>query len=732
MKEKWTIILVWLFVLTCQAIQAQEKPSRNNIKLDYAVCDDGRAEVSGVTNNSDYRVTVQLMDDGVVVSSVSVPANGSKGCNVTCSEAVVDADGQVPSFRLLKLNPKPVKVSSKASTTPGRLDKTETSDPDGASSRKSNPAKEETSKRNPDNANNSEEKETPIRSVPAAIPFGEVIGNFQDYVESIAYLSDNAIREEEAIVGEHVVNLQNWKDVDGYISKEHLDDYLEERRDTLLWFNDNIDLLVTDFIDENYPGKTLERREECFQQMRDIVSNKLKAHEENVNLLSKAMGAKTISLSESGPKWWLWLLVALVLAGLGALVWWRMRRGGIMPKKPSNPVPSRPTRERMLRPTVDVIPQSTNHGGSGVTTVRITNRVPLVQNIDDVVGNDQYMAIDTSDFCDDSAVRRIYLKNTCIKEIYNMYAEDLRNPDNPMEDGCLVVGRWVYDEKEKCYDVTLEQVVFPGDDAVFSEYEFSFGAKIKIKMREKLRRLRRETSLQYDNTCWVHSHPGLGVFFSNADLNSHEGLKDPFHPMLLTAFVIDILTPEQELGIFTFKRDGSIASKLDLKKLYSLEQWYQWAMKSDRWSFKAGDYYDLLADAKEHDDNCLGIHLSNGAVIDMAALTSEGVEMVAWMQGTPTKLKEKTRHLVSAVKKKEDFDGPKPTGAFVITEQKDFNDVEKAVGADLAAMNYVLVCAPSEGVVTALPVVDGKLCKKEEYYGKQQLQELKIWTRRKR
>lgn len=76
----------------------------------------------------------------------------------------------------------------------------------------------------------------------------------------------------------------------------------------------------------------------------------------------------------------------------------------------------------------------------------------------------------------------------------------------------MVLGRWVYDEERDEYYVSLEEIVKPGDDAIFKEYELNFGGKIKLKVAEKLRRLRRETNLQYDMTCWVHSHPGLGVF----------------------------------------------------------------------------------------------------------------------------------------------------------------------------------------------------------------------------
>ena len=161
-----------------------------------------------------------------------------------------------------------------------------------------------------------------------------------------------------------------------------------------------------------------------------------------------------------------------------------------------------------------------------------------------------------------------------------MYAEDLQKPENPKEDGCMVLGRWVYDSESQEYYVSLEQIVLPGDDAVFAEYELNFGGKIKLKVVELLRKLRRETNFQYDLTCWVHSHPGLGVFFSNSDVTVQMQLKHPSHPNFLTAIVVDILTPDMDLGIFTFKRDETINSRNDLKKMYSLREWYEWAIEN--------------------------------------------------------------------------------------------------------------------------------------------------------
>ena len=377
--------------------------------------------------------------------------------------------------------------------------------------------------------------------------------------------------------------------------------------------------------------------------------------------------------------------------------------------------------------------KGTDTDDSNIVIRHTTSAVQRKQNIDDVIGNDNYLQIDCDNFCDDSAVKSVYIKASCVKEIYNMYAKDLRNPDNPKEDGCMVLGRWVQDKKTGEYYVTLEHVVLPGNDAVFTEYELNFGGKIKMDVREKLRKLRMETDLQYDMTCWVHSHPGLGVFFSNNDCNVQNLLKHPTHPNFLTAFVVDILTPQQELGIFTFKHDGTINARSEMKRLYSLEEWYQWAVEQERNSFKKDDYRNSLETAKQHLDNCHGIELSNGAIIDMVRLVVEhSGELVTTVYGYSIEHKGSKEYV--AVRATDDDNMPdcKPIGCFVVVTHCSIPSVKKAVTQQLDKIKFVLVYSTTDGLLTSIPVVDGNLCTDENYYGEQQFEDLKIWTRRKR
>ena len=362
-----------------------------------------------------------------------------------------------------------------------------------------------------------------------------------------------------------------------------------------------------------------------------------------------------------------------------------------------------------------------------------TSSVLNKQSLEDVVNNSNYLAINSADFCTDSAVKTMYIKNTCIIDIYNMYAEDLRNPDNPKEDGCMVLGRWVHDEQCDEYVVSLEEVVFPGDDAVFAEYELDFGGKIKVKVNERLRKLRRETNLQYDLTCWVHSHPGLGVFFSNTDSNLHLTHKHPSHPKFLTAIVIDILTPQQELGVFTFKHDMVINSKADLTQFYSLEEWYKWAIGSRRNAVAAEEHYNALDRAKYRNKGCYNIQLSNSTIIDIDLIaSSQDHEGLYFVHGFSMQQLDQTSIIAVKIDHSETIVDNELMGCLVVVTHRSYPTVKKEVANYLERIRFVMVYSVNDGILTTIPVADNDLCADESYYGEQPLEELKIWTRRKR
>ncbi len=374
-----------------------------------------------------------------------------------------------------------------------------------------------------------------------------------------------------------------------------------------------------------------------------------------------------------------------------------------------------------------------NNGGNDLIIRRKTSSVLHKQSLDDVIDNGNYMALNCSEFCNDTAVKTMYIKNSCIMDIYNMYAEDLRNPNNPKEDGCMVLGRWIHDEKLDEYAVSLEEVVFPGDDAVFAEYELDFGGKIKVKVNEKLRKLRRDTNLQYDLTCWVHSHPGLGVFFSNTDCSLHLLHKHPTHPKFLTAIVIDILTPQQELGVFTFKHDLSINSKADLKQLYSLEEWYKWAVESKRNAVIFEEHYNTLENAKSRNNRCYNLQLSNSAIIDMDLIaTNQDRDSIYFVHGFSKEQNGQTTNVAVKIENTDTLTDNELVGCYMVVTHRSFPTIKNAVTKYLDKIKFVLVYSIADGMLTTIPVIFNDLCADESYYGEQPLEELKIWTRRKR
>lgn len=377
--------------------------------------------------------------------------------------------------------------------------------------------------------------------------------------------------------------------------------------------------------------------------------------------------------------------------------------------------------------------QDSDANDQAIVVRRKTTSILKKQSIDDVINNPKYMLINTSEFTPDSAVRNIYIKNTCIKEVYNLYAEDLRDSNNPKEDGCMVLGRWVYNEDTHTYDISLETVVFPGDDAVFKEYELNFGGKIKLRIAEKLRKLRRETNLQYDLVCWIHSHPGLGVFFSNSDDNVQMQLKHSQHPNFLIAFVVDILTSDQEMGIFTFRKDGSMNSKGDLTKLYSLEDMYKWTLESDKASFNPDNYHNILGSAKMKIPTCKGIELNNSSIIDLTQIVIEPASgIVGWAVGTTVEVNGGKEFVVSSVVKADEKPTAGVIGVLLNVTHMSIPTIQRFISNENSHPSFVMVYSSRQNILTSIPVINGELITDEHFYGEETIDDLKIWTRRKR
>ena len=584
-----------------------------------------------------------------------------------------------------------------------------------------------------------------------------VIDEFRKHVESVPFFSDSAVTAAKNEIEEHIKCLQNWSDRKAYVEEHHLSTFLSTNRDSLQYYKGLATVLIDNFM-KQYTLMEPEDEPECRNGMMALLNDKLSIRETNLNLLDKELNS-----NEGGSPldWKLIGIIAAVVLLLGILAA-LLRRN----RQPAAPKPSNVRSNN--RPS-----SQQNGNDAGIIVRRKTATILKKQSLEDVIGNPNYMQVDAVDFCYESAVRRMYIKNTCIIDIYNMYAEDLKKSEHPRENGCMVLGRWVHDDESKEYYVSLEQIVLPGDDAVFDEYELNFGGKIKLRVLEQLRKLRRETNFQYDLTCWVHSHPGLSVFFSNSDVSVQEQLKHPQHPNFLTALVVDILTPTQEVGIFTYRHDANINSKNDLKRMYSLKEWYEWAVKSfeakpeeqaeimsetevqevpqvpettqveqvqeavseamEDVSFNHADFFNMLSNAKVRTDTCNGIHLNREMIVDMCMSigTAQGSALLGYVHGRSLQHEQKVEHLAEQLSNNEQADDKDLLGCFVVDAHRSIPSIRKAVEDCMDKIMFVLVYQPTTGMLTSIPVVDSELSTDESNYGEQKLEDLKIWTRKK-
>lgn len=552
----------------------------------------------------------------------------------------------------------------------------------------------------------------------------QIISVFKEELRNDSFYSDQFIQTIRDDVEKHSELLSYLADENGrenYIQKNRLRGYLADKETAVSHMEDNMDSYIDNFIESYFNVNELPHESEYIIELKNILNEKILERKNTLNdfrvkvLNEDPVPVDVVHSLFGGP---MVLNVVLVILLVSLVIWVVVLIKRTNRKKKKESVQAQ---------------TASQDAKENIIVRRKTTSILKKQSLEDVLHNEAYLPIDCADFCSDSAVRRIYIKNTCIKDIYNLYAEDLRNPDNPNEDGCMVLGRWVYDEEKDEYYVSLEEIVKPGEDAIFKEYELNFGGKIKLKVSERLRRLRRDTNLQYDMTCWVHSHPGLGVFFSNADSSVQMQLKHPVHSKFLVAMVIDILTPEQEMGIFTFKHNLTINSKADLKKMYSLEELYKWAVKSDRMSFKPEDYYNIMQNASKRIGSHYGIELSNGAVIDMCQLqTNQENGLLAWAHGYVYEKDGKNEVILKTISQAKHEPDNEMLGCFINGSHCSIPTIKRIISNDFRNIRFILFYSTSEDVLSSIPVIDGQISMDETCYGEVKLEDLKIWTRRKR
>lgn len=582
-------------------------------------------------------------------------------------------------------------------------------------------------------------------------PEVSVMDAFMEKVQADPFLSDRAQAALNEEIEQHIHNMLNWQDKAAYATDNQLQQFVDNTR-TKLEDSRRQSSITIESVLQQYVSMDAQQRVNSRDSMQAVVNERLDRLETNLNRLDgeiNAPGEKPIIDWENLN----WKVIGIIAGALLLLVI------VLIIVNKSKKKPQAPGYSNTVKPysNVNTHNSSNNAANPGIVVRRKTATILKKQSLEDVIDNPNYMQVDAIDFCYESAVRRMYIKNTCVIDIYNMYAQDLSESNSPKENGCMVLGRWVHDPESNEYYVSLEEIVLPGDDAVFDEYALNFGGKIKLKVLELLRKLRRETNLQYDLTCWVHSHPGLGVFFSNSDSSVQDQLKHPQHPLFLTALVIDILTPNQDMGIFTFQRDTTLNSKNDLKKLYSLKEWYQWAQSSlnaapqaapaagqpvNRPSapqqdapaprqFDPSEFINTLERPQQHHIQCNGVYLSKDVAMDICmGVPGKDSGITGLIHGKTVRSNgDATDVVAEKLTDSATEPGLSLVGCLMVSAYRSIPTVRKAVAEHLNSLNFVMVYTPEDGVLTTIPVVDHDLAVEEEYYGETNLEELKQWIK---
>ena len=195
----------------------------------------------------------------------------------------------------------------------------------------------------------------------------------------------------------------------------------------------------------------------------------------------------------------------------------------------------------------------------------------------------EYLTFDMDMVFADTAVNKVYINTGLIKKLYDFFNGSLEVDGRTNETGCFILGCWDFVEgRRDRYDISLEEMVEPGDDADFGEYSLNFGKKISINMASVIDNLAQKTKRDYVLTCWMHSHPGLGLFLSNQDLIVQQQLTYSDHRNRLIAIVIDTNTPDFKVGFFTAKANGKMNNKEEVKRWFSFEEIYRQGRELNR------------------------------------------------------------------------------------------------------------------------------------------------------
>ena len=216
----------------------------------------------------------------------------------------------------------------------------------------------------------------------------------------------------------------------------------------------------------------------------NFTGKQLIPHFVYTNTINKASGEES-GTEENDSNVSLFLLVGLavlLLIGVCLIIFTKWKKETIeAPKTPSRPEEKKDLSIKIVKPQI--------------SSTRIIGLEHVREH------ENEYYLLDIQQQYTDTAIHKIYFHHTAVKKTYDFFKTFLESADRTPETGCYLVGCREYaDESHKTYNISVEDIVEPGDDIKPDEYSFSFGYKIGSYLDMKLRNLREKTGSDYVHT----------------------------------------------------------------------------------------------------------------------------------------------------------------------------------------------------------------------------------------
>lgn len=342
----------------------------------------------------------------------------------------------------------------------------------------------------------------------------------------------------------------------------------------------------------------------------------------------------------------------------------------------------------------------------------------------------EYIVVDMNTVFSDTSVNKVYLNTDLVKRLYDFFNNSLESDGRTNETGCFIVGCWDFiKDKRGRYDISLEYMVEPGDDADFGEYSLNFGKKISVNMASVIHNLAQKTQRDYVLTCWMHSHPGLGLFLSSQDLIVQKQLTYSDQRNRLLAIVIDTNTPDLKTGFFTAKADGTMNNREEVKRWFSFEELYREGREMSRSN-------QVKAPTKEEDSfgtnpNCFNITTTSDSIDHIGfaphAINQIDTTLYSCARGVVGYFFGEERNRYIEVSCCIPYDNEEKMGCLIYGDSLDSSQLYK-YSSDLVNSRVFVNCTPDDQIYVWVKDGNGNF----ERVGESTLTQMKEWIRRKR